>query len=143
MTKSLRALITCAVLGACQARHEPADAAAPQAAPVRFGQQTDRQFLNMVAGDLRTMKAIWDGAAIIDLAVGGRCAGTFITARGRTPIRWAAMGNVAPTDDNRHVTLRIPAGAPDAHRLVMPSGDDADGVIAALGLMESTCRGGR
>ena len=85
--------------------------------------------------------ATLDGAAITDIVQVDTCRTRFVTDKGATNVEWAKGGNIAPRDEAGRELNELP-GSDGAHILSVKTGDDADGVSGAVGLLVAECGGG-
>ncbi len=158
-TKS-RVLVTASMLAACgngSVGSDPAKVAAPMGssrtsaasgapppAPTRHamppGAQDDATFATTVAREMTRADARLDGARITALRASGSCAASIVTATGTIAVNWSTIGNLAPTDDGRTITLPLSV-AGQSRALVMRSGDEAERVLSSLGLLATECQG--
>jgi len=85
--------------------------------------------------------ATLDGAAITDIVQVDTCRTRFVTGKGATNVEWAKGGNIAPRDEAGRELNDLP-GSDGPHILSVKTGEDADGVSGAVGLLVGECGGG-
>lgn len=85
--------------------------------------------------------ATLDGAAITDVAQIDACRTRFVTGKGATNVEWAKGGNIAPRNEAGRELNDLP-GSDGAHILSVRTGEEADGISGAVGLLVGECDGG-
>jgi hypothetical protein len=117
---------------------------APPPAPTRHamppGAQVNATFATTVAREMTRADARLDGARITALRANGSCAASIVTATGTIAVNWSTIGDLAPTDDGRTMTLPLSV-AGQSRELVMRSGEEAERVLSSLGLLATECQG--
>jgi len=128
------------------------DAAAPTATPGSNDTGSPASRNDKLAGEHATIvaelrrllvgtDATLDGAAITDVAQIDACRTRFVTDKGATNIEWAKGGNITPRDEAGRELNDLPA-SDGAHILSVKTGEEADGVSGAVGLLVGECGGG-
>jgi len=116
----------------------PPSAPSQQATPP--GSQGDATFATTVAREMTQADARLDGARITTLRADGSCAASFVTATGTIAVAWGMIGDLAPTDDGRTITVPLSV-AGQSRALVMRSGEEAERVLSSLSLLATECQG--
>ena len=113
---------------------------APPAAAEQTGSADDATYLRLITGEATQAHAMLDGAPVTAINPAGHCTGAFVTQSGTTAVRWGLLGDMAPTDDKKLLSIPILIEG-QAHHLTLASGDGGDRVMGALALMEMECQG--